>query len=420
MFTRRAFAALAAQAGNQQIRDLIYGGGTPAPPKAPAGQRPAAPKPAAAPAQAAGAFVPEWVVPGLRLTYYLMTGSLSGSLNGWDPNDEGDWENKVTKQKYSKEREGRSSHGLIQATVAGMDGQVVALGQPFFLFNGQDTTPILNSSLDDLYTTDTGGDFWMHPRKQALWRQQGQARAITWRANNQAIPATAVVIANATGKTFWAYDQQSGRLLYLSRLTRTAPAIRDPKATLPDSVSYATFLRFVGVRQLSLPWLRSPLPEWAARLNGLSYSGQMKLEFPGAVPGTGHGVTQTMRVVRRGRNWLLFQSSSQEQIGVSLPSENKVCCGPGSLPGVIISPEALAQLRPGQVLDQDPHTRFTVRVAGADPRGVMLQSEGPTQSYAFLYDRTQGLLMRSVSRDRSLSQGQNMVRVREMQLAGRT
>jgi hypothetical protein len=396
MFTRRALAALAAQAGNPQVRDLIYGKGAPAQPAAPAA--PGAAK-AAAPAQAAGGFVPDWVVPGLRLTYYLMTGSVGGSLNGWEPNDEGEWENKQTKQRYSKEREGHSSHGLVQATVAGMDGQVVALAQPFYLFNGQDTTPILNASLDALVTPDTGGDFWMHPGKQALWRQQGQAHATTWRANNQAIPATAVVVLGAASKSLWVYEQQSGRLLYLSRLSRHAPEIRDRSAVLPDSVSHATFLRFVGVRQLNLPWLRSPLPAWSAGLNGLTYRGQFRLEFPGAVPGTGHGVTQTMRVSRRGRNWILFDSSSQEQIGVSLPSENKVVCGPGSLPPLIVAPEVLAQLRQGQTIDQDPHTRFAVRVAGADARGVMLQSDGPTQSIAFLYERTQGLLTRIVSHD---------------------
>jgi len=393
----------------------------PAPGKQHAATRPAR--------QAAGnPLCPDWVRPGLRLTYYLLTGSVSGSVNGLVLDKDGE----ITDQAgnhYSHDRLGHSSHGLIEATVAGLDAQVVALVQPFYIFSATDsTTPTLLNHQDAIVTADSGGDFWMHPQKQAQMRQQhpwtgvprpGQLMACTttWRDKNQSWTATEVLSPGDTGKTLWVYDQATGRLLYLSRLSRNAPDIRDPSQTLRDPVSYATFLRFVGVRQLSLPWLDSPLPEWAQQLQGLSYRGRSSVVFPEAAPGAGQAITQNLEVTRRGGSWLLFQSKGKEQ-GLIGESESKAVTGTGSATPLIIPPDALARLRPGQELDRDPYTKYTLRVAAADPQKVALQFDGPRQSMSFTYDRAQGLLIHSLTRERSTA-GTNMFLVREMQLAGK-
>ena len=79
----------------------------------------------------------------------------------------------------------------------------------------------------------------------------------------------------------------------------------------------------------------------------------------------------------------------------------------------------LARLRPGQEIDRDPHTQVAVRVAGADGQTVALQSDSPRLSTTYYYDRAQGLMVRRISRETTISTGQQMVKVREMQLAGR-
>jgi hypothetical protein len=394
------------------------------PAPAPAGGE-TAPAPSARPVSG-NPLVPEWVRPGLRLTYDLLTGSVSGSVNGYVLDEDGNLTDR-SGNRYSTERQGHSSHGLVEATVAGMDAQVVALAQPFYLLMPGETAPLLKSHMDMLATVDTGGDFWMHPQKQALvvrehpWTgaaRPGQmmARTRTWRSGNQSWTATAIISLGDTGRTFWVYDQATGRLLYLSRISRSAPDIRDPSQSLPDSVSYATFLRFVGARQLDLPWLDSPMPEWARQVQALSYQGRMSVQFPGAAPGGGTALSQQMEVAKRGGNWLLFQSRSQTQ-GLPSASGSKSVTGPGCLPPVIIPPAALSRLRPGQEIDRDSHTGFTVRVTAADAQTVSLESDGPRQSFMFVFDRAQGVLIHSLSRERS--PGTNTVVVHEMQLAGK-
>jgi hypothetical protein len=87
------------------------------------------------------------------------------------------------------------------------------------------------------------------------------------------------------------------------------------------------------------------------------------------------------------------------------------------LPPVIIPAAALGRLRPGQEIDHDPHTGFTVRVAAADAQTVTLEAVGPRQSFMFVFDRAQGVMIHSISRESS--SGTNTVVVHEMQLAGK-
>jgi hypothetical protein len=369
-------------------------------------------------------LVPDWVQPGLRLTYDLLTGSVAGSVNGWVLDEDGNFVDR-SGNRYSTERQGHSSHGLVEATVAGMDAQVVALSQPFYLLSPNGTLPLLKSHMDTLATLETGGDFWMHPQKQAMMMREhpwtgaprpGQmlARARTWRSGNRSWNATAIISIGDAGRTFWVYDQASGRLLYLSRISRGAPDIRDPAQTLPDSVSYATFLRFVGATQPNLPWLNTPMPEWTRRLQVLSYQGQLSVQFPGAAPG-GTALSQQMEVAKRGSDWLLFQSRSRTQ-GLPATSGSKSVTGPGCLPPVIVPPAALDRLHAGQEIDRDPYTGFTTRVVGMDAQTATLETEGPLQSFVFVFDRVQGVLIHTLTRERSQA-GVNQVVVHEMQLA---
>ncbi len=300
--------------------------------------------PLAAPADnTKDSLLPDWVRPGLRLTYDLLTGGVNRSADQlkWDPETR-QWVQANINRGYdpSGNCNGEySSHGLIQTTVAGMDGQGVALSQPFFLLNPNQRTPVTmpGANVDMLVAADTGGDLWMHPRKQAQMLRHPPGGIIVhstaWRGDSQSWTATTLLSQGASGKTFAVYDQASGKLLYLSRITREAPGegrIRDPKSpTRGNPVSYATIIKDVAVRQLNIPWMNDALPEWAQQLQMLSYQGRQSVQFPGSAD------------------------------------------------------------PPGQEIDRDPLTGFSVRVASADAQTVTLQVDGPDRSMMFVYERAQ-------------------------------
>ncbi|MDD8027754.1 MAG: hypothetical protein PHI34_14730, partial [Acidobacteriota bacterium] len=322
------------------------------------------------------------------------------------------------------ERQGYGSHGLIQATVVGGDGGLVALSEPFYLFNGDDQTPVYNMNLDSLVTTDSGGDLWMHPRKQAQMLQAnpwlGQpvpgrimARATGWRDDSgRTYQATHIVIIGDASRTSFVYDQASGMLLYLSRLTREPPAIRDPNRPLPDSVSYSTFLRFRGARQLTLPWLGQPIPESLRAARRISFQGQFAVQGQGIVP-TPLAVQLALQLNRGGSDWRYWRGRSQTQgtMGAEFDSVD----GPGSLPPLAIPPAVLAGLSVGQVIDRDPLTGVTVSVANADGQYVTLQAAGARKTFLYVFDRARGLLLRKVTRD--ASGGAGLVNMTDIRLA---
>lgn len=387
---------------------------------------PDAPAPRDLRAEIKGKMVPEAVRPGLRLTFYMMAGSLPGSVNGWIPDEEGRWVDREGRH-YGQERKGHSSHGLIQATVAGMDRDTVAFSQHFYLFNGEDTTPVFNKSLDSIVTPDTGGDYWMHPLRQAEvlrsnpWNhvpQPGEtvAKQITWRGDIGIRNATAIAIIGEASRTTYIFDQESGFLLYLSRLTRQAPDIRDHSQTSPDSVSYATFLRFVSSRQLRLPWLDVPQPEIARRIRSVTYQGSTVLESPGSMP-TPLRIMQELSVLRRGGDWIFFNGKAQSQ-GAVMPSEFKAVQGPGCNPPLMIPPAVLAKLQPGLQIDRDPKTGFEIRVSGNDGTYVTLQTTGPRQGFTYIYGMENGLMVRRISREIINPATPNMVMVTDVSLAG--
>lgn len=387
----------------------------------------AASVPALRPGGQAAAFpAPDIVKPGLRLTYYLMTGSLSGSVNGFVLDEEGDWVDKRTGRHYSQERKGGGSHGLIQPTVVGVAGGMAALSQPFYLWNGDDTTSVYRANLDDLVTAESGGDLWMHPRKQAQmmqaypWGVQNapggiMARSLAWRDDGgRAYQATQVVILGEASKTSCVFDQASGLLLYLSRLTRNPPDVRDPGQTLPDSVSYATFLRFRGARQLATPWLGRPIPAGLRAARLLSYRGSYMLQGQGVAP-TPMAIQASLQLARSGGDWLLLGGRTQMQ-GVGLPTDFKSVDGMGGLHPLAIPPDVLAGLRTGQVIDRDPLTGFSLSVSGGDAQYVALQETGPIQTITYVYERNRGILIRKVQRD--LQRPTQMIMVTDIQLAG--
>ncbi|MCU0724698.1 MAG: hypothetical protein MUE73_02745 [Planctomycetes bacterium] len=378
------------------------------------------------PPPAPGPLVPDWAKPGYRMTYYMMTGQLAGSVNGWVADEEGEWEDKETKKRYARERVGRSSQGLLQVTIAAIDKQFVVLAEPFYLFADEMRTPVLTSHMDMLGSLETGGDFWMHPQVQARLRESnpwtkdkpppaGQmvARAAQWTAANQTFDATTITVEGDGYRTFFAFDQASGRMLSLRRLLRQAPDVRDRTGTLPDSVSHATFIEFLGARQLDLPWLAAPPPEWTPRVQSFSYRGQTGMQGEGIVP-TPSPVAEEVLVERRGADWLFVRGRSAMQGAVAEGGFTAVS-GPGSLPPVGIAPEVLARLKVGQEIDRDPFTGFTMRVGHVDGQVVGLVTEGPLQSFGYYFDRQQGFLVRRVSHSRQPNVP-GMVMVNDVQL----
>ncbi len=85
--------------------------------------------------------------------------------------------------------------------------------------------------------------------------------------------------------------------------------------------------------------------------------------------------------------------------GVPTVAEAQLVTGSAQFGGLWIPPAGLTPLQPGQVLDSDPRTGFTVSVARADPQSVVVSEVSPLQRIEYTYDRKNGLMVHYAKTD---------------------
>jgi hypothetical protein len=76
----------------------------------------------------------------------------------------------------------------------------------------------------------------------------------------------------------------------------------------------------------------------------------------------------------------------------------KMVYGAGTVGSLFLAPEALTKLRPGQILDQDPLTRYQIRCVGRDERTIALAEEGPLDGATLVFDLERGQLLQLLLR----------------------
>lgn len=356
---------------------------------------------------------PHWIGPGLRLTYYTMSGFLPNGPYEYTPDPKGGWEDKHGNRYNRSDLRGTGSHGLLQFNVVAMDQQKAAVQMLFFLYDGMDTSaPQQRLETGYVGQAGNGGDLWLHPDAlKALVQQHanrpppqaGQSGIWVSQIQKQIDQATynAVLIAlmaESGSRKVWVYDLASGVLLYSSEINQISPAEAQNAQVHPGG-SMVKFTTFKGSRTLSLPWAQQPAPTWLAQARTFRYSGTFQVNIPGSPP-TPLAVNATITITERGADWAACDVS----VGNAAPGINseltKRVSGNHMLCGSWIPPGALGNLQAGHVLDTDSFTHFSVQVGQADAQYVTLVQNNARQQIQYTYRRQDGLLVRTVLNDR--------------------
>jgi hypothetical protein len=326
---------------------------------------------------------PGWIEPGLRLTFYHLTGHTP----------HGDWEYKLDKNggwvdstgaRYGREKViGGGSNGLIQANVIGMDDKRVAMQLLYFLFDGMDFSES-TQKVEVGYVAPVGcaGDLWLHPEVLEHLLKTGVGgltiHPVSKTLDNVTYNGVLIHAASNSGKSVWIYDRASGVLLYSSQLSKQ-PATRSATgARTSKGGASATFTIFKGSRYPEIPWKKAPTPSWLAGIQQVDYRGSFAVRQMG-VPTTASPFPVNATVKDRGKDWLLLG--------------DKVT-GASQLGGAFIPPQGLAALRSGQEIDSDPFTRVVTRVSRKDGQSVTITQSSPRQQFDCTYRLSDGLLVK--------------------------
>jgi hypothetical protein len=202
------------------------------------------------------------------------------------------------------------------------------------------------------------------------------------------------------------YDRASGVLVAsTTRTSGSVAPVRLPGQDPPRAADALGISRFVSTRALALPGIGSSVPAWVASTGGLSYAGETVITNPFDTSIQVRWPTQaSVTFPEVGDTWASFQLRTvTDASGVRTEGGRDGVTGGTGL--FWWSPEALATMSPGQVLDTDPVTglQSTVGLQGSGPVGPTLDIETrmPGSFGRVTYDVGTGVMLRYQSQTQS-------------------
>ena len=364
---------------------------------------------------------PDWIKPGLRLTFHTMSGvNRSGD---WEfiPDENGGWKD-GRGNRYNREAiQSGGSHGYLQANIVSLDGGQAAAQMLFYLFDGMNLAePLQKIELGYVAPASTCGDLWLHPQALQQLLASGSPGLVISRTSktidNATYDGVMIFAKSPHGRAIWIYDLASGVLLYSSQITNTPPKWAQGGAQLSKGGQVVLFTTFKGSRYPTIPWRNEAPPAWLGELQGLDYRGQFCVRQLG-VPDTPFPFDVRLEVAERGRDWLLLNASVASHMPGEIPGFGTRASGNHQLCGLWIPPKGLAALQPGQELDSDAMTRVLTRVTNKNGESVTITQTSPRQQLDFTYRLSDGLLVASSFAER-LGPVPGMSNVIEFRLTG--
>jgi len=362
---------------------------TPAPgpqtPLIPAGPRPGEVAPAAA-------QLPAFVKPGMRWYYHEGESIVNNVPWHLIPNAAGGWKGQANNNQ--------GQVWYLAIDLLGASPQFIAANARKYVISdvarGTTTAAGGKALTGDANTFDK---YWISPARLAQIEAQ--------RANGMTINRVRFVVGDKTynalsmmehnERTYVSqiYDLESGILLSSSSADRNAPVLvpNGQGGIMPaQGATMITHSRFMGMRELKIPWAAAPLPAWVAKGQTIQYTGSYGNVGP---MGQNHlALNRACKITRVTEGVAIVDSVTRRDQG-GLPANDALdtqAFGSAQVNAWFISPRALQALRPNTVIDDDRVTHFRTTFVGIQGNFAIFLEEGPVDRAEAAYDMQSGLL----------------------------
>ncbi len=355
-----------------------------------------------------------------RLTFVSASAIIAGTTQGLTASATGEWQDSSGRRFTVYDIPTSAGHGYTQVDIVYADDQVCVGTVTIFMIDIMTNALTTLSSSGFVTPGDACADYWVSPAKLA----QNEAfispglnvtRGPLQRSNGTVVEVVGHRTTTSAGISQQTYEAATGLLLIGSTAIQGAavPTLGPGNVVTPGSGgSTLTFTELVNVRQFQVPTASAVLPDHVRNVRELVYQ---------CVTGTrlGQAVTEAAcdaryTVVARGPQWLSLSSVTRIQnplIGTFDVSEGSavVAMGVGA-GGLFVSPEVLAQLAPGQQVDQDPVTNARTVVQGIDGRTVTFNVINDAESAWLVYDLSNGWLVETYL-EKAVGSGSSFIRL---------
>ncbi|MEW5908454.1 MAG: hypothetical protein AB1659_01485 [Thermodesulfobacteriota bacterium] len=354
--------------------------------------------PAAAPRTLPGLGLPSWLKPGVRITYYVTFASTPGASTEMVEAEKGKgthW-NPQTGQEYEeRETSGTAGQGLMEVNVAYLDQHHAALDIRLLGKEVGSGDITILASVGDFGEARQCKDFWIHPQTLSQVKEMSTASGRILRMPYQLNNRTYNAIRFQGKNGHHTYDLDTGLLIARhGSAASTINTLTGNRLTVAVG-GYVGIIQLLGVRATSFPWNAGEMPDWVGRTRSLTYQGKYTADVTAAGVYS-FPVTMRLEMKNKGNGWVHFTQYSRLQAPPNMPQpmqgQVERVNGSSQVGGLWISPSALGQLRPGQVIDRDPFTGMQLSVKGVG-NYIRLYEGNPRDSYEYLYDRQSGMLV---------------------------
>jgi hypothetical protein len=355
---------------------------------------------------AAQAPAPPCIKPGTRLTYFGMTASIPGEYKRLVQDDNGKWIDEKTGKRYDEEAvPGSGAAAYTVLSVGHLGGGVVELTTRLYTLDTANQKCTFAGSAGMVGHAGCAADYWVNPDvlKQVLEVNTEGLRILRmpYTVAGKTYKAIRFQTDDASGYQARVYDLETGLMIFhASRMQGksivTPPLGQDGGQTgLGQGNTQTVTGWIVEIKDIDVPWKNAAPPKWIEQFQQLSYKGVQTSVVPAATTKLDRAMTGTLTPKARGPGWVRFTNRyTFESLPGMPPNEatQEGASGSASISGLWVSPEALAGLRPEQVIETNDKVGATVAVSDVRPGLVTITETGPLHRLDSTYDTKTGML----------------------------
>ena len=247
-------------------------------------------------------------------------------------------------------------------------------------------------------------DYWIHTdvlrQMQEVNTQGLKILRMPYTVAGKTYKAIRFQTEDATSYNARVYDLDTGLLIYHGSRVQGAPVYTPPiggsgVAGVGQGSTQLVTGWLAEIKDIDVPWKNAAPPQWVGQFRQLTYTGAQTTAVSAAWSRLDRPMTTTITSKASGKGWVRVVNNGVIQSIQGMPPEqaqSQGASGIASIGGLWIAPEALAKLRPQQIIEHHNLIGTSIAVSNVSPSLVTITETGPLHRIDTTYNTTTGIL----------------------------
>ena len=346
-----------------------------------------------------------WMHEGMVFTSSWIAIHVPGNGKVYRENPDGTWQDDVGNTLSESDLHGTSASGVSQTLITCIEGdKMVTATQGYANVQAlglTDPMPLQNASG---FVSPAGQDNenWIDPAHLAAIKTDNAIGRLVqptqWRGPSGMRDAIRIDRINSDGFTDHVYDKKTGICVHYAISTKAAPTPQPlPVGEENQGDTLLTQGDFLAARDIKVPWSHEDPPAWIDQFKALHFRGQIAIRNS-ALPMVPNQLTLDLLPMDHGNGWIRVIATLNvryQNAPAGPPGSSQTAFGRTEFGGLWAGPKALATLKQGDLLDEDPITKMRTTVTQVSDQSVTISQSNNSGEIVSQYDKQSGMLIGS-------------------------